>query len=173
MAKQTKRENKYLRTYKITHIEGDPNIVNDTLELGNQQCMGKMRPHLKKGDWVVAQLGKTFYSPKLKYKYDWEKKYLAYAMKVSSTKFKRIDGKKTKIIYSRKGNYYCFSEKYPLISHQFYQLFAKPKARAHKHTPLETPLCQKFIAKIKSMKKSNNHLRQWVCKKSATCVKSC
>jgi len=138
-----------LRCYTITHLEGDPCIKkNGTLELGNFKCMKKMRPYTNKDDWIVAKLGKTYHDDShifLKTSHDLDnKKYLFYAMRVTSIKFQ----KSNRIICSKKGNYYWFCGNFLEIPKRFYGFFSK--GQAYKKTILEE--ANKFIEWIKSQK---------------------
>jgi len=168
----------YLRSYTITHLEGDPLIKkNGTLELGNHGCMKKMRPYVYRGDWVIAKLGKRFWKIKGKNReypftkskgHDFDKKkYLFYAMEVTST---RGENEK-KILCSKKGSHYCFFKTPLPIKPHFFSLLTN--GQSNKKIEFEendSKLANKFIEWIKRQKpktsinsKTNNPVQR--CRK--------
>ncbi len=171
----------YIRNYAITHLENDPHIRNGTLELGNFDCMEKMRPYVNEGDWVIAKLGKTFYETKYngkksrpfkeRFSNSTKKQYLFYAMKVTSH---YINNKNLLILCSKKGSYYCFFRDPIPIKRKFFRFLTN--GQGNKKTEFEendSDLANKFIKWIKGNKsetipKSENNCPAKRCKKSCS-----
>lgn len=142
-----------IHTYRITHLT-DPYIVNEDLELGHKNCMKKIRSHANEKDWIIAQLGKTFYKYKNRKRirpfgksnhYDLKnKKYLFYAMKVTGKK----SANGYPILCSKKGEYYCFFKNPIPIPSKFYEILTR--GRAPNKKPYKE--AKEFLAWIKKQR---------------------
>jgi hypothetical protein len=123
-----------------------------------------MRPYVNKTDWIIAKLGKRFYTVdknKRKYHVNFgkgydlnKKKYLIYAMKITLDPKSNRNG--IRILSSKEGDYFCFLDNPVEIPPKFYNLF--PKGQAHKKIRFDeagSEPANSFIKWIRKQKASN------------------
>ncbi len=132
----------YLRCYRITH-DGDPAINSLTLDLefGIQDCMKQMRPAVNEGDWIAAELGKTY--PLNRENETGNRRYLSYAMRVTSIENSEFGN----LICSSRGNYYWFLDNFQEIPERFHTFLSN--GQRHKNTNLRR--ANEFIEWIRTI----------------------